>query len=342
MNSRELVQKTLTFCSPEKIPRQIWVLPWAEERYADFLHRLKLSFPDDIVIAPAVYKVPLKTNGDPYSQGTYIDEWGCTFTNPVNGIIGTVQIPLISDWEDLNRIKEPESVLSLDQDAVNKFCRETDCFVLSGTTVRPFERLQFLRTMKQAFLDLAEQPPDLFELLNRIHRFYCKEVETWANTEVDAIALMDDWGTQNRLMVSPDLWRRTFKPMYKEYADIARHSSKYVFMHSDGYIIDIIPDLIEIGIDALNSQVDCMGISTLGERFRGRITFWGEIDRQNLLPYGSRQEIRQAVLEMWNQFYAEGGVIAQCEFGIGAKPENVFTVFEAWDALSRRKRKVSE
>jgi len=340
MNARELVQKTLAFGSPERIPRQIWILPWAEEQYSDAVCQLRKAFPDDIVYAPAVYKKTLQTVGHEYRPGIYVDEWGCIFTNVQRGIIGSVQKPLIAEWQDLDSFKVPESVLSLDRDAVNAFCKETDRFVLAGTAQRPFERLQFLRTMKQAFVDLAEQPSELFELLKRIHGLYRKEVELWASTDVDAIVLVDDWGTQNRLMVSPSLWRRIFKPMYQEYAAIARHYGKYMFMHSDGYIIDIIPDLIEIGINALNSQIFCMGVDALGERFRGKITFWGEIDRQHLLPHGSRKEIEQAVYKMWHHLYAEGGVIAQCEFGPGAKPENVFSMFEIWNSISQSKGKV--
>ncbi len=340
VSPKELVQKTLAFSSPERIPRQIWILPWAEEQYPDAVHRLKHYFPDDIVDAPALYKEPLEVVGDRYSPGTYIDEWDCTFNNLQSGIIGIVLKPLVSDWKDLDSFKPPESVLNLDRDAVNAFCKDTDRFVLAGTFQRPFERLQFIRTMEQALVDLIEQPPELFELLDRVHELYRKEVEVWASTDVDAIALMDDWGTQNALITSPDIFRKIFKPMYQEYVEIARQSRKYVFMHSDGYIIDIIPDLIEIGIDALNSQIFCMGIKELGRRFRGKITFWGEIDRQQLLPYGSQREIEKAVHEVWNELYAEGGVIAQCEFGLEAKPENVFSVFKTWDSLNRQDFKI--
>ena len=144
---------------------------------------------------------------------------------------------------------------------------------------------------------------------------------------------MDDWGTQRAMITSPEIFRKIFKPMYRDYAEIARKYGKHVFMHSDGYIIDIIPDLIEVGVNALNSQVFCMGVKELGERFCGKITFWGEIDRQHFLPQGSRQEIEQAVHEMWTHLYADGGVIAQCEFGLEAKPENVLAVFETWNSL---------
>lgn len=340
MNSRRLVKKTLNFDSPGRIPRQVCILPWAEEHYPDFVQKMRNVFPDDIVASPTPYKKPLGTVGDRYSPGTYVDEWGCMFSNPRKGIIGIVQKPLVSDWKDLDNFKAPESVLSLDREAVNDFCKESDCFVLAGIFQRPFERLQFIRTMERALIDLMEQPPELFELLDRIHGLYLKEVEVWANTDVDAISLMDDWGTQSALITSPDIFRNIFKPMYQEYVEVARRYGKYVFMHSDGYILDIIPDLIEIGIDALNSQIFCMGIKELGKRFRGKITFWGEIDRQYLLSRGSREEIEKAVYEVWKELHADGGVIAQCEFGLEAKPENVYAVFETWDSLNQPRKKV--
>jgi uroporphyrinogen-III decarboxylase len=226
----------------------------------------------------------------------------------------------------------------VDCDAVSAFCRGTDRFVLAGTLVRPFERLTFIRTMEQALMDLAEEPPGLIELIRRIHAHYLKEVEAWARTDVDAIVLMDDWGTQHRMMVAPDLWRRLFKPFYREYNEVAHAHGKYVFMHSDGYITDIIGDLIEVGVDALNSQIKCMGAAELGRRFRGRLTFWGEMDRQALLPFGTIDEVRRAVGEAREHLYANGGVIAQCEFGPGANPANVLEVFRTWRELDGGER----
>jgi uroporphyrinogen-III decarboxylase len=233
----------------------------------------------------------------------------------------------------LDNFSPPESTLTLDKETVNAFCRKSDKFILSETTARPFERLQFIRTMEQALVDLVEQPPELFELLERIHGHYLKEIEIWAQTDIDGIALMDDWGTQSSLIVSPDVFRDIFKPMYRDYVEIARHFDKYVFLHTDGYVLDIYPDFIEIGIDAINSQIFCMGVRELGERFRGKITFWGEIDRQHILPDGTREDVVQAVCEVKEELHAQGGVIAQCEFGLKAKPENVLAVFETWDSF---------
>lgn len=333
MTPRQLVRQALEFASPPSVPRQAWILPWAEGRYPQQVAELRAEFPDDLVTAPALYRVPLPVVGSRYEKGLYIDEWGCRFSNIHGGVIGIVKEPLIAGWDDLSRFRTPDEPLSVDRDAVNAFCRETDRFVLAGTLVRPFERLTFIRTMEQALMDLAEQPPELLELIRRIHAHYLREVEAWAATDVDAIVLMDDWGTQHRMMVAPDLWRRLFKPLYREYNEVARARGKYVFMHSDGYITDIIGDLIEVGVDALNSQIKCMGAAKLGQRFRGRVTFWGEMDRQELLPFGTVDDVRRAVREIREHLYANGGVIAQCEFGPGAKPENVLAVFRTWQEL---------
>jgi hypothetical protein len=334
MTSKRLVIKTLEFDAPERIPRQLWTLPWAEKNHPEMLSKIQKKFPDDIISAPVKYKKPLLQRGGPYKRGTYIDEWGCTFTNLQDGIIGIVKNPLIKDWQDLEYFKVPWPRLEIDRETINRFCQQTDKFVLANAAIRPFERLGFIRTMEAALMDLWEQSKDFFELLTTIHSFYLKEVELWASTtQVDAICLSDDWGTQTSLMISPDLWRTIFKPLYQEYIEIARSHNKYVFMHSDGFIYDIIPDLMEIGIDALNSQIFCMGVKKLGKAFGGKITFWGEVDRQNLLSNGSPRDIRMAVQEISDYLNNRGGVIAQCEFGPGANPKNVYEVFKAWDTI---------
>ena len=98
---------------------------------------------------------------------------------------------------------------------------------------------------------------------------------------------MDDWGSQKSLLINPKQWRKIFKPLYKEYIDLAHQAGKKIFMHSDGYIFDIYGDLIELGLDAINSQLFIMDIEEIGKHFGGQITFWGEIDRQHLLPHGT-------------------------------------------------------
>ena len=87
-----------------------------------------------------------------------------------------------------------------------------------------------------------------------------------------------------------------------------------------------------MGLDAINTQIFCMGVENLKD-FRGKITFWGEIDRQNLLPYATTGEIDSAVRSVYETLWADGGCIAQCEFGAGANPANVYQVFQTWSEL---------
>jgi hypothetical protein len=333
MTSRELVRRTIEFDAPSRVPRQAWVLPWAEARYPEWVTRLREEFPDDLMAAPQIYRTALGVVGSRYEKGLYVDEWGCRFHNIHGGVIGIVHEPVIGDWSQLERFHAPDAVLTVDTEAVDAFCRGTERFTLAGTLVRPFERLCFIRTMEQAMVDLAEQTPDLIELLRRIHEHYVREVEVWARTDVDAIMIMDDWGTQRGMMVAPRVFRRYFRPMYEDYVAIARRYGKFVFMHSDGNMLDIMEDLIAVGIHAINSQVACMGVEELGRRFKGRMTFWGEIDRQDLLAFGTMDQVATAVREVREHLYANGGVIAQCEFGPGAIPENVLHVFRTWQEL---------
>jgi hypothetical protein len=107
---------------------------------------------------------------------------------------------------------------------------------------------------------------------------------------------------------------------------------KFAFFHSDGFIFPIIADLIEVGVDALNSQLFCMNIEEIGNLYKGKITFWGEIDRQRILPFGSPEDVADAVQRARRALEdATGGMIAQCEWGIHDPAENIRQVFESWE-----------
>jgi len=331
MDPRKLIKETLSFASPYRVPRDLWTLPWAEEHYPVQLAEIRQRFPRDMTTAPGFKQEAYRTQGDQYGIGLYVDEWGCTFENRQRGVIGEVKAPLVSSWSDLDKVVPPTEAFSINPDQINAFCKATDLFVMGGCCPRPFERAQFIRGSENLYMDLAEQPDELFIMLNRIHEFYLQELELWAKTDVDGLMFMDDWGAQRSLLISPRQWRKIFKPFYKDYIDVAHRHGKHIFMHSDGYTIDILPDLIELGLDAINTQIFTMDIENLGSLFAGKLTFWGEIDRQHLLSFGTPAEIDQAVRRVKEALYYNGGIIAQCEFGAGAKPENVYQVYQAWE-----------
>ncbi|MEN8194105.1 MAG: uroporphyrinogen decarboxylase family protein [Bacteroidota bacterium] len=335
-NAKENVIKTLEFDSPDQIPTQLWDLPWAKTHYPKELENIRNKFPDDIIYAPSLLSKPIKTKGSEYKIGEYVDEWGCLFENKQNGIIGEVKNPIIKTWDDVDAFQIPNELLSLELEEINGFCKSNmDNFIVSPCCARPFERIQFLRGSENIYMDFYEYKNEFETLLKTIHDFNCKRLESWAKTEVDALFIMDDWGAQNSLLISPEMWREIFKPLYQEYVNVAHNNNKYIFMHSDGNILSIIPDLIEIGVDALNSQIFAMGLNNLN-KFKGKITFWGEVDRQHMLPNFSAKEIEYGVKEIFHTLYTDGGIIGQCEFGPGAKPENVYTVFDTWKKILKK------
>ncbi len=334
--SRELVLQTLNFQSPARAPRQLWTLPIAAQTYPDELAAILRDFPADFEGVSGHRRQSAATRGDPHQIGEYVDEWGCTFINIQPGVIGEVKTPLVRDWSaDAGKVHVPVEWLTIDRDAINRDCAKTDKFTQAGCCPRPFEQLQFIRTTEELYVDLMDRSAAFLEFLQRMHQFYTSLLAAWAQTDVDGLVFMDDWGSQRSLLISPAMWREVFKPMYRDYVQIAHAAGKKIFMHSDGYILDIYPDLVEIGVDAVNSQIFCMGIEAL-KPFAGRITFWGEIDRQHLLPDGTPAQIDQAVRQVHAALWAKGGCFAQCEFGAAAKPQNVRQVFASWDTLSRK------
>lgn len=336
MTSRRLVYETLEFSNKTgRAPRHMWTLPWAETHHGDMIQRIHSEYPDDIVSAPQILKEKTIAEGDEYAKGFYKDQWGCLFTNIHEGVIGEVKDAIVKgeEWEDVENVHIPVEQLSFDREAVNEFCRNTDKFVVSAACPRPFEQLQFIRGTENLYMDLVDMPEKMKDFLGKMHAFYCEWLEEWAKTDVDALNFMDDWGSQNNLLISPQMWKEIFKPMYKDYIDIAKRYNKKTFMHSDGNTLQIIPELIEIGLDALNAQLFCIGVEKLAP-FAGKLTFWGEIDRQHLLVEGTKEDIRHAVTQVKDTLWKDGGCIAQCEFGPGANPENVYEVFRTWNEIT--------
>jgi len=332
MNGRERVKAALNFSAPDRAPRDIWVLPYVPLYRKDEYDVLVQKYPSDIgasQLNPGANNESLASMSE---AGHYTDEWGSVWSVGEAGVIGEVKQPVLSDWSGLKQFQPPWSMLrGRDLSHLNKSCENSTQFMLSPVSARPFERLQFLRGAENLYLDLAEDSREFHKLLEMVHEFYVEDVKSWCASNVDGVFMMDDWGANQSLLINPEVWREVFKPLYKEYCDIIHSNGKYAFFHSDGNIEAIYGDLIDIGFDAINSQLFRMNIERLAELYKGKVTFWGEIDRQQVLPFGNPQDVRAAVRRVRAALDdGTGGVIAQCEWGKDNSLENIETVFKAW------------
>lgn len=338
--SREIVTRSIKFDFPERMPRDLWALPCAWRDFPKELTSLCEKYPGDFTGPENPCEKSKRVSGDQYGIGEYVDEWGCVFTNIHFGVIGEVKEPVIRELSDWKKARPPYETLpgnfSKAKDIVDRSCAKTDRFTRAPCCPRPWERYQFLRGTENAMIDVAMGDDDFLSLLRLIHEFYMKEFEFWTKTDVDAVMFMDDWGAQNSLLINPEAWRTFFKPLYKDYCDIAKSAGKIVMMHSDGNISSIYPDIVEIGVDAVNSQIFCMDFDFLEKNIKGKTTFWGEIDRQHILTLQDTEKVREAVRNVARHLYdPAGGIMAQFEMGPGANPQAAFAIFDEWEKIQK-------
>lgn len=332
MTSRDLVIKTLNHEAAERVPRDLWILPGMETARADDLAEIEVRYPKDVLQPSFKYPPGTRAKGKPCRVGQYTDSWGCTWHVSRRGTTGEVTDPPLVRATEIDQYQPPLELLDETKlGKVNRECAATSRFMLAWTEARPFDRLRWLHGTEATLKDLAQDAQRIRNLLARLHEFFCRELQMWAGTDVDGIVFRDDWGSEEGLWMPPELWRDLFKPLYKEYCDIIHGGDKFVFFHSAGDISDIFSDLVKIGVDAVNSQLCAMNVERLAKRFRGRVTFWGEIDHQHTLPSGTPEEVRKAVLRLRKALdFGSGGVIAQCRWGMDTPIRNIAAAFDQW------------
>lgn len=335
MDSRERVIRTLKFQGPDRLPLDLWILPAARIQHGEAFEKLLEKHERDI----ATLDGPIDLSFDPviYKVGSFFDPWGNGWNVLQEGIIGEVKKPALYDAEKIGSYVPPISKFKslwkdyrpvLDEKI--KGARGKGKFVIGGW-VNLFERMQFLRGPEELYCDLALQNDEAFKIRDIVVSFYREYLNHWLETDIDAVVFGDDWGSQRALLVSPKLWRSFFKPVIKELIDMVISKGKYVFVHSDGYIMDLYPEFIELGVSAINSQLWCMGVEDVAEKYAGKITFWGEISRQSILPKGTPDEVRTAAYKMKKYLYINGGgLIGQSEVNRDVPFENIETLLTCW------------
>jgi uroporphyrinogen decarboxylase len=163
-----------------------------------------------------------------------------------------------------------------------------------------FEFTWYVRGMDNVFCDWAEENPVSEWLMDYFTRRSIHKCRAMVRAGCDVIRLGDDVGTQQSLLLSIDQWRHHLKPRLKAVIDAIREASEgrriFVQYHSDGAITPLIPDLIEIGVDILNPvQPECMDVAAVAAEFGDRIALCGMIGTQTTMPFGSVQDVREAV-----------------------------------------------
>ena len=174
-----------------------------------------------------------------------------------------------------------------------------------------WEKAYFLRGIENFLADLAGSPEWAQSLLDLIIRKNIVMLENILTApEIDAVLLGSDWGTQRGLIMSPKIFRDMIKPGEKQEYELIKRYGKKVFVHSCGDILDIMDDLIELGVDCLNPvQPECMDLSLLKNKYGSETAYYGGISTQDTLPFGSPEQVRAETRKIIELMSVNGGYI---------------------------------
>ncbi len=180
-------------------------------------------------------------------------------------------------------------------------------FIVPNLGFALFERAWSLRGLEQFLMDMALDAGYAGELLDRIAEIQLSLIEGYLELGVDGGYFGDDYGAQKGLLFSPAAWRRLIKPRLARLFAPFRQRGLPVLMHSDGQIQQILPDLLEIGLTALNPvQPEVLDHAWLRTNFGGKLAFYGGISTQSVLPSGSPEEVQGAVARCMKTLAPDG------------------------------------
>lgn len=338
MQSRERVMRAIGFAGPDRPPISHAILPAAQYHYGAALSEVINAVPEDFGWGLLPDMPPSELHAS-YKGGEHRDEWGTVWRVTHEGRFGIpVECPMAADWSNYEQYRWPALGPGTPLDAgVPKYQQYTgqmtgtdDAYYSRGAWVTFFEKMQQLHGFEPILTDLAQKEPMVYRLRDDLLKFNLGWLDYWLAEDYQGLHFADDWGAQTSMIISPSMWRAFFKPVYAEMFGKVKRAGRHVWFHSDGYIVPIIPDLIELGVDVLNCQSSVMGLSRLTP-FAGQLCFRTDIDRQHLLPFATPGEVKRSVHELFESLgTSRGGIVACGELSEDVPLANIEAMYEAF------------
>jgi len=351
MNSRERTALALKHQPADRIPIDFWATPAVFNRLEDELGTSKEGFLDR-------YDVDLRYIDGPKYIGPPLDEdtdiWGVrrvasaagndrrcenyseVVEPPLQQMNSTEAIEQYSHWPDPDWF---------DYSVIEKQCDEIRSrdrvVVFQGDRLNRVAQLKpamYLRGTENIFIDLAMQEEIADITIRKIREFYIVYLDRIlhaAKGKIDIVLTGDDFGSQNALLISPITWRRFIRDGFKQYIDLIKRYDCTAMHHTCGSTVGILPDMIECGLDVLQSiqpEASGMALAELKNSFGDKLSFHGGISIQNTMPYGTRDDIRNEVRTLAEIAGNDGGYIFCTSHNIQADTsvENIVALMEAY------------
>ena len=337
MKHRERVLKALNRERTDRCPMQVSFTPeFAGRLRADLrqsgkgvhnphgggnTYDLERAIGEDMLLTSVGWANSYYAN-ETYARGAdaYTDEWGVGWRNAgyetrfgSGSYTEMVSHPL-ADAAALDSYAPPDpdrpALYADSESVIRRF--EDEYWIVGVTVTTIFETAWALRGLEQMLIDFVEDPALADRILDIPFRYHLAAAKRLVEMGVDMIWTGDDVGAQDSMMVSPKTWRRFLKPRMAEFIATLKRINPGLKLayHSDGCIDPIIPELIEIGVDVLNPiQPRSMDPALLKRNYGDRLCFWGTIDEQFTLPFGSAEDVREEVRGRIEAVGAGGGLI---------------------------------
>lgn len=187
-----------------------------------------------------------------------------------------------------------------------------DRFLVTRFGFGLFERTWVLRGFENCLMDSIAEPDFFDEMLERIFRLQMDFTEECLKLPVDGIMFSDDWGDQRSVILGPERWRKFLKPRWAKLYQRVNEAGKVTLSHCCGSVAEIMPDIIEIGLDVLQSvQPEAAGMNPyqLKKKYGDKIVFWGCLGSQSTIPFGTPETIRAEIEKLCSEMGRGGGYI---------------------------------
>jgi uroporphyrinogen decarboxylase len=333
MNSKDRVNNAINHVKPDRTPLDGWftnaVMDKLKSRFGfsddeEVLERLGIDF-RPVVMEPAeqfgrgakwmdfiINKSAFSVSdyiGKSVREDVYEDEWNVQIKLNQDGSNWGYSYHPLQDL-DLSKLKVPDlgSPGRMDK-AIAKIKKFEDKFVYAGVSTS-FRRGWLLTGFSKFLEALLTERNYIDKLLDKLVEYEIREVKMYSDAGVNMIELLGDLGSEASLFLSPALWRKIFKPGMKAVIDSAKGKNVKFFMHTDGNIREIIPDLIEIGLNILNPiQPECMDPVQIKKSFGDILTLHGSMSLQKTLSFGKPSDVEREAKDRIEKCGYNGGLI---------------------------------
>lgn len=345
LTERENTLRTYDFAGPEWIPTSVGISPATWHKYREELERILVRHP----FACGAYEpgsVDFDEFPPTYREGErFTDMWQCVWENAQPGLEGIVTVHPLADWAAFDSFTPPDPLEVSEREPRvpwDEFARRVEATRRREQAVwlwvdRTFERLHFLRGFENLMVDFMTGEPKVEALIEMVVEHNLRLVEKLAEFEPDVIGFGDDLGTQQALMMSPEIFERYLAPAYTRQFEAAKKAGARVFLHSDGCILEAIPMLIDCGLDIVNPQIAANGVDGLARVVKGKLAISLDLDRQHVLPWGTPRQVRAHIIEAVEKLGdPSGGLCLSAEFQPNVPLCNIEATLQTFEEVMYR------